>query len=136
FGMLRKTKGKLALERRGIGTVSTFLGFCNQHDSSLFAPIDTAPLLPTDAQVALYAYRTLCRELFVKENAFALIEEQVAKQGNDRGAQMLFEAFRTGTSSGLENLRRHKAEFDESLRKSSPIGTWNIPYSRLNKNRL
>lgn len=119
IGTLRKTKGKLVLEPRGIGTVSTFLGFCNQHDSLLFAPIDTALLFPTDAQVALYAYRTLCRELFVKENAFAMIEEQVAKQGNDRGAKMLFEAYRTGPSSGLENLRRHKAEFDESLRKHS-----------------
>jgi hypothetical protein len=119
IGAMRKSQGKLVLEPRGIGKVSTFLGFCSQHDSALFAPIDKAAFLPTDEQVALYAYRALCRELFVKENAFALIEEQVAKEGNDRGARMLFDAFRTGTSPGLENLRRHKAQFDESLRERS-----------------
>ena len=74
-------RGAVVLERKGIAKVSTFAGFCAQHDSELFRPIDTMALAPTDEQVALYGYRSLCREVFAKENAFALIDEQLELGG-------------------------------------------------------
>jgi hypothetical protein len=115
IGSLKKTHGKLVMQKRGIGSVSTFPGFCGPHDSSLFKPIDTMTLGPTDEQIALYAYRALCREVFVKENSSVLIAQQMAEGHLDRGSRMLFDGYRTGTAIALRNLRRHKTHFDESF---------------------
>lgn len=116
---IRKNVGKFTLERRGIAKASTFAGFCAKHDAELFRPIDTVALTPTSQQVALSAYRTLCREFFVKENAANVISEQLKSDGHDRATRELFEAYRIGTSIGFKNLQRHKAEFDEMLRSGS-----------------
>jgi hypothetical protein len=67
FDDVRRHRGALSYTRQGIQRVSTFRGFCREHDEQLFRPIDTAPLIPTARQVLLYAYRALCREAFVKE---------------------------------------------------------------------
>ena len=74
---MKKNKGRLTYEKCGINKVSTFLGFCKRHDNELFEPIDNFPLIPTDQQVLLYSYRSLCRELFVKENALELINKHL-----------------------------------------------------------
>jgi len=58
IGSLKKNKGQLTFEKCGINRVSTFLGFCRKHDNALFEPIDNLPLVPTDQQVLLYAYRS------------------------------------------------------------------------------
>ena len=119
IGKLRNNQGQIVLERRGIDNVSKFRGFCELHDSTPFKAIDVTPLTPTDEQVALYTYRTLCRELFLKENASVLIDQQIANGQQDLGARMLLDPCRTGTALGLDNLRRHKECFDESLRERS-----------------
>jgi hypothetical protein len=116
---MRKNAGRIILERKGIATVSTFAGFCAQHDCELFRPIDTMALVPTDQQVALYGYRALCREFFAKENASALIDEQLELGGYDRATRELLEAYGVGTSLGFNNLRRHKAAFDDLFRSGS-----------------
>ena len=47
----------------GRNQASTFEGFCRQHDTSLFLPIDTRPLDPKDTeQLFLFAYRSVARE--------------------------------------------------------------------------
>jgi hypothetical protein len=38
IGTLKMNDGRLALEKRGIGKGSTFLGFCERHDNQLFSP--------------------------------------------------------------------------------------------------
>jgi len=59
-------KGELKVEFTDVGRneASTFLGFCNQHDTQIFVPIDTKPLSFTDPeQLFLLAYRSVTREL-------------------------------------------------------------------------
>lgn len=112
---LKRSNGLPTLEKQGINKFSTFLGFCDKHDNQLFAPIDKSPLLPTDEQVLLYAYRSICREVFVKENALDLINSQLAELPDTSSARKFFEDFKAGTSFGLSNLHRHKTEFDNSL---------------------
>jgi hypothetical protein len=118
IGAIRKNGGGLAFEKRGIGKMSTFAGFCKAHDNAVFAPIDTQVLIPTNEQALLYAYRSLCREFFVKQNAFDLAEAQIADLRSDHPFRF-FEDLRTGTASALENLRRHKADFETSLKRKS-----------------
>lgn len=122
IGSLKKNNGKLTLEKCGVGKVSTFFGFCKTHDNALFAPIDTLPLLPTEQQVFLYAYRSLCRELFVKEKALGTVDRQIGELPQGYFIAQFLGAMKLGSSLGLENLRRHKNEYDTSLRKEAYTG--------------
>lgn len=73
----KNQNGRINFEKMGINKTTTFMGFCGKHDYELFEPIDNYNLLPTDQQVFLYAYRSICRELFVKENSLELITNQL-----------------------------------------------------------
>lgn len=54
----------IALRRIGRNDASTFAGFCNQHDTELFKPLDTKPLDAADReQLVLLAYRGITCEL-------------------------------------------------------------------------
>jgi len=119
IGSLKKNKGQLTFKKYGINNVSTFLGFCGKHDNELFEPIDNYSLVPTDRQVLLYAYRSLCREIFVKENALELIESQLGIGIGQNAINELLLSMKQGTAFGLKNLNKHKEIYDNSLRKNS-----------------
>jgi len=55
--------------------VSTFTGLCNEHDTSLFKPLDTKPFDINDReQLFLLAYRSVTRELHVVMEGAAKIQ--------------------------------------------------------------
>lgn len=112
---LRQTKGLPRFKKIGINQVSTFVGFCKHHDNSLFEPIDNFPLEPSKEQVALYAYRCLCREYFVKENAVSVLTKMVEHPELDARHRSFFEASLLGHSFGFTGLKHHKSLFDRSL---------------------
>ncbi len=116
IGALKKNNGRQTMERRGIGTVSTFLGFCSKHDTEIFRPIDTQLLNPTHEQAFLYAYRSICRELFVKENAVSLIEQQLREVPADSSNRSFYANFRAGFALGHHRLLSHKSIYDQALR--------------------
>lgn len=116
FSTLHATGGSPHPRRKGVRKTSTFAGFCKHHDNVLFEPIDNAPLGPSKQQVALYAYRCLCREYFVKENAVELIKRiKDHPEVNDESKQLL-ESSLTGHSLGFNGLVHHKDQYDEALR--------------------
>lgn len=112
---LQKTKGVPRLKKVGVNKASTFAGFCKHHDNSLFEPIDNVPLGPVKEQVALYAYRCLCREYFVKENAVAVLSKMKEHPDLDASRQPFLEASQFGHSLGLAGLKHHKSVFDQAL---------------------
>jgi len=116
FTDVKKRRGGVCFRRQGIGAVSTFRGFCERHDTEVFAPIDTRPLQPTRQQVLLYAYRSLCRELFVKECAVEVLESQARRNTANTAIHELFSDVHQGMKIGLQNLRLQKQYYDESLR--------------------
>lgn len=65
----------------GRNKASTFTGFCSDHDTDLFKPIDTKTLsLSDDEQLFLIAYRSVSRELHaVMESAMRLQTALVKK---------------------------------------------------------
>ena len=119
IGSLKKNNGCLTYKKCGINRVSTFLGFCKKHDNELFEPIDNSPLSPTDHQVILYTYRSICRELFVKENSLDLFENQLQSMPETCAEKELLVNMKNCTKFGLDNLRHHKSIYDNSLRKKS-----------------
>ena len=61
---------------------STFLGFCNKHDSKIFSPIEdkTRPLLFTDKeQMFLLTYRAICREYVNAKESSITIKKFLSK---------------------------------------------------------
>jgi hypothetical protein len=75
--MLRQifSKDRVDIEFKSVGRnlASTFTGLCNEHDTTLFAPIDTRLFDREDReQLFLLAYRSVCRELHTEI-------EQIAK---------------------------------------------------------
>ncbi len=115
---LRKTHGMPSYKKKGVNKVSTFLGFCKHHDNKLFRPVDDHYLFPTDQQVLLYAYRSLARELFVKENVLTHLKRWVKKTDHKFMKEYL-EAYRASTAFGFKNLERHKLLYDKSLKAHS-----------------
>lgn len=113
---LRRTKGVPNLKKVGVNRASTFLGFCKHHDNALFEPIDKAPLEPLKKQLALYAYRCLCREYFVKENAVAVLSKMKNHAELDSSSRQLLSDSQIGHSIGLAGLIHHKSIFDAALR--------------------
>lgn len=116
---LKNNNGSLIFEKHGINKVSTFKGFCKYHDNKLFEPIDNHLLKPTKQQVFLYAYRSLCKELFLKENSLNLLLKQYEDTKEHIAYKDMFSTLVNGTRHGYENLLKHKKTYDKALNKES-----------------
>jgi hypothetical protein len=112
---LKGTGGKPLPKKIGVNRASTFPGMCKQHDNKLFAPIDDRPLAIDHHQVALYAYRSICREYFVKENASISLTEMLGHPGLTSEQSQLLAGAAYGQSLGFERLKRHKLIYDGCL---------------------
>lgn len=112
---LKESGGIPLLKKTGVNRVSTFAGMCKHHDNQLFEPIDNKLLTYDYEQVALYAYRSICREYFVKENAVATLSEMRSYPGLSSAQQQFLQNGVDGHLLGFERLRRHKNIYDASL---------------------
>ena len=112
---LQKNHGHPAPTKVGWNKVTTFLGFCRLHDNELFKPIDERPLVPDRQQAALYAYRSLCREFFVKENVVRALSTLQNHAGITHEANQFLQTQLYGNTLGFNRLKFHKAKFDESF---------------------
>ncbi len=110
--------GRAKLTKIGINQMSTFLGFCKYHDNEVFELIDNAPLGNSLKQVALYSYRSICREVFVKQNSLELYEKQLKTIKSDSREKLLIQDVLLGTKHGLHSLMKHKVNYDDMLSKS------------------
>lgn len=119
YNDLRKNHGLLSFRKKSVRKTSVFKGFCKEHDNKLFAPIDDTPLLPTNEQVFLYAYRSLCREVFVKTNALQNYSETLDSFNGSTATKELIENHIIGTEHGLNNLLIEKGAYDKSLKKKT-----------------
>lgn len=82
--------GEITFKSIGRNNASTFTGFCNHHDTQLFAPIDFGQATTIEQisqeQFVLFHYRTLCREYWSKLNAvkvFNFLKETTSKKDTE-----------------------------------------------------
>ena len=116
FSDTKRNFGGVVFAKQGINTVSTFRGFCGKHDNELFEPIDNFPLEPTPEQITLYAYRSLCREVFVKENAVTVFRGLSGLPNRNQANDAIFNSVLKGSHTALENLMRQKSKIEILLK--------------------
>lgn len=115
LSILKKTGGLPGLKKIGVKQASAFSGFCKYHDNAVFEPIDNHQLTENKMQIALYAYRCVCRELFVKENAVAVMEKMKSFPSLSVQQLSMLNASHIGHCIGLAGLNFHKRIYDQAL---------------------
>ena len=114
----RDANGDPKIRKVGWRDASTFLGFCADHDSELFSPLEREPFTGDHQQILLAGYRALCHEVYQKQAATD-VEPLLAKHA-DRGMpedvqrviQERLAVESTGRRMGLRELRVLKASYD------------------------
>lgn len=111
-------KGNFELKRIGINDVFTFPGFCKEHDSSIFKPIEQNRLdIESIESINLFSYRALCQEIRRKEIALDVAQKMI--ETNFNFALVLYMTdFKTGLKNGLKNLYFFKKELENDLKNS------------------
>jgi hypothetical protein len=104
---------------------------CDKHDNEVFKPIDDRAFAHEPLQVALYSYRSLCREVFVKQNAVDQLEATIDEIRHSRQRRKQIALMLKGSRLGNAQLQRHKAIYDAWLRNDDPSGFRSRTYRAL-----
>ena len=117
---LLKNGGKYVPRKVGVKSASTFLGFCNRHDTLLFRPAEIGSASLTEEVCFLLAFRAISYELFAKR---ALYRHTYALRDSDAGkpfeeqcyVQEFVHSFGEGVRRGVLDMQRWKDEYDSIL---------------------
>jgi hypothetical protein len=116
-------KDQFVFKNKSARDASTFTGFCGYHDREIFLHLDTKDFNGSQELTVLSAYRTLCREIFMKKSHIRTIgigktldrgrsiEEQIFVQ---EATSATFE----GAESALKELIDIKLQFEAALKTS------------------
>lgn len=122
FEDIFKNEGKIIPREHGVKGASTFMGFCEFHDSSMFRPVESGAAVINVETAFLLSFRALSYELFTKRSAIRAVEVQrEMDRGKPFDIQCAIQEFlnvqRHGLERGLKDLEGWKLEYDESFRK-------------------
>ena len=101
----------------GVGSASTFMGFCDTHDNSMFQPVESHSVPLTPESCFLLSFRAVSYELFQKRAALRSVNTM---RELDRGKpfedqcelQQLIHLHEEGTKRGLADCERWKKQYD------------------------
>lgn len=122
FENIFRNQGAIVPSEVGVRSASTFMGFCNRHDTEMFRPIETEPVAITAQTGFLLSFRALAYEYFTKRSAIRKLEIQ---RESDKGEpfetqvriQEYSNVYEQGLGLGMADLERWKAEYDEAFLK-------------------
>lgn len=111
---------EILFEKKGIGEVSVFTGFCAFHDKETFKKIEDEDFIGDAEQCFLYAYRAVCKELFLK---IAHKEDAKYSKTLDAGkpfaiqkaTQEFLDDYIVGIEAGITELTNLKNKLDKIL---------------------
>lgn len=120
YEQIYKNDGEVVPQPLGIGSASTFMGFCGAHDNKLFEPIEINHYILDSQTAFLLAYRATAYEYLTKRNAVETIDIQ---RGIDRGKdfqtqiqiQQDLNTYKTGCLQGMRELKTWKEKYDRHL---------------------
>jgi hypothetical protein len=116
-----ENEGAIVPKIVGVGSASTFKGFCKHHDASMFRPVEIGNPTLTKANAFLLSYRALAYEMYTKRAAKRCLAVQ---REMDLGTSFYVQAeiqqhlhlYGTGINRGLKDLDDWKASYDEAYR--------------------
>jgi len=117
---LMKRNGRLVPELIGISQASTFRGFCEAHDSTLFKPIETRNFSSDPEQLLLLNFRAVTRRVHSDEVGLRQAPNFLkADRGRSRHEQrqmfVMAERYREEKEAMLQNARRLKGMYDRAV---------------------
>lgn len=113
----------------GVTSASTFMGFCNRHDTELFRPVEHGDVLLDDRTMMLLGFRAFAYEHFAKLTAVRWIDVQrQADQGRpfeqQARIQQMLHHMHVGNRLAVEDGRYWKPHYDDGLRREDYSGFW------------
>lgn len=117
---LSKSGGVLKPQLVGVRQASTFNGFCEAHDSGIFAPLEASSFTATDEQCFLLAFRAFTYEVYKKH---AALESVPVLRQTDRGrtvaeqlmVQQFVSDYEAGTRAAIRDSHVKRPLFDAAL---------------------
>lgn len=117
------SSGQRKIHSRGWKEASTFKGFCNTHDTSLFTDLEIQLFVGDEKQCFLVGYRAVCHEKYqkraVNENT-SLLKTNLDK-GQPKSEQISIqrglEIYENATQTGAKEVNDIKNLYDLSLQK-------------------
>jgi len=127
YEQMIKNDGRIVPSKIGVRAASTFMGFCANHDNSLFKPIEDRKFELNTEAAFLLAYRTVGYEYLMKRNAVEAIEiHRTADKGRDWGFQSNYQQqlhhIKAGFNIGLDHIDYWKNRYDEMLLSKNYAG--------------
>ena len=115
-----KNEGEILPEPIGIGSASTFMGFCSVHDNSLFEPIENNSFSLNHEAAFLLAFRALSYEYLTKQKSIKCVEiQRNIDKGKDFSTQIQIQnhlhAYLAGLLRGMHDLEKWKSEYDQKF---------------------
>jgi hypothetical protein len=117
---MAKNDGKLVPREVGIHDASTFMGFCERHDTTMFRTAEAGTVALTQTTCFLLAFRALAFELFQKEAEFRHLEVlRDCDNGRPFEDQCYLQNYLhyrcEGIVRALADLRQWKAAYDAAF---------------------
>ena len=113
-----KNDRKLVPRRVGIGSASTFMGFCNRHDTAMFRSVESRPTVLTPEACFVLSFRAIAYENFTKQ--IQLRSSEILREmdsGFPFEMQVHFQnyihSYIAGVRRGVSDTRRWKDHYDE-----------------------
>lgn len=120
FEKLYEHEGRVIPDKIGLRSASTFMGFCNRHDTEMFRPVETGKALLTDENCFLLSYRALAYEYFQKTsvlNTKNIMREM--DKGNPFEVQCAIQeqlnVMEQGERLGMRDLEAWKRQYDDAF---------------------
>ena len=112
-----KNDGRFIPSKVGLRSASTFMGFCNQHDTEMFRPVETQSVELNPKALFLLAFRAISYELYMKK--FQLYSIKHLRE-LDAGIpfelqaefQTIVHSYECGVLRGMEDVLRWKDQYD------------------------
>lgn len=106
---------KFLLSKTGRKKATTFTGFCQYHDNTIFSFIENKDYQENNTeQEFLLAYRALAKEYHAKKTA-KKISESAIKQSSKESDINLFKNYLLGANQALKELKTYKEQLNEAL---------------------
>ncbi|MYM71628.1 hypothetical protein GTP56_05380 [Duganella sp. FT134W] len=120
FSNVAKNNGRVDMERHGVARASTFPGYCNSHDTTLFKPVETKGAILNDMNGFLLSLRVVAYELASKraELRSHIESRDDADCGVSFEQQVTVQSFmhfrQKALERGLADISAYKSKFDEA----------------------